>query len=351
MSKFAIISDTHIGARLDSLIFDDYFLRFFREIFFPTLKRLGITKVFHLGDVFDRRKYINFNILNRFRRNILHPLEDMGIEIVAISGNHDIFFRNTNEVNALQEILGGWDNIKIYIEPTEIVVDGINILLVPWITQNNLEKISSYLDNTKSSIIMGHFEVNGFQMFRDVECIEGLDRSIFDRFDMVLTGHFHHKNSIDNIHYVGSPYEMTFSDMNDPKGFHIFDSETLELEFIENPFRMFHKIYYDDRGKKSEEILNSIDSQQYVNTYLKVIVNYKTNPIIFDKFIDMLYRIQPAQVNIVEDFNYDFDSSETSEVEDTLSILNVYVDSMDVFDKQKVKDILRGLYIEASNIG
>jgi hypothetical protein len=139
--------------------------------------------------------------------------------------------------------------------------------------------------------------------------------------------------------------------MNDPKGFHIFDSETLELEFIENPFRMFHKIYYDDRGKKSEEILNSIDPQQYVNTYLKVIVNYKTNPIIFDKFVDMLYRVQPAQVNVVEDFNYDFDSSETSEVEDTLSILNVYVDSMDTFDKQKVKDILRGLYIEASNIG
>jgi len=349
MGKVVLLTDTHIGARSDSLVFDNYFQKFFNDILFPTLKREKIKTIFHLGDVFDRRKYINFNILNRFRNNFLHPLENMGVNMFVLSGNHDVFFRNTNDVNSIQEIMGGWDNITVINEPKEMIFDGLKLLLLPWITNDNLEETNKLISNTSARVLFGHLQIHGFQMYGGINCEDGLDGSMFHQFDMVISGHFHHKSSNDNIHYLGAPYEMTFADMNDPRGFHILDTKTLSMEFIENPYRMFHRVVYDDRGKTIDEILNSIEPTKYSETYIKVIVNYKSNPFFFDKFIDMLYGVSPAEIKIIEDFNVDVDSGETS-TEDTLSILFEYVDSMElVMDKTKLKEILRGIYLEATN--
>ena len=58
--KIALLNDTHFGARNDSPAFLDYFMRFYNEIFFPYLKDNNIKTLIHLGDVVDRRKFINF---------------------------------------------------------------------------------------------------------------------------------------------------------------------------------------------------------------------------------------------------------------------------------------------------
>ena len=39
---------------------------------------------------------------------------------------------------------------------------------------------------------------------------------------------------------------MYWNDAGDIRGFNIFDTETYEMEFIENPYNMFEKVYYED---------------------------------------------------------------------------------------------------------
>ena len=61
--KIALVTDTHFGARSDSQAFDAYFKKFYQEVFFSEIDKRKITKIIHLGDCFDRRKYVNFNSL------------------------------------------------------------------------------------------------------------------------------------------------------------------------------------------------------------------------------------------------------------------------------------------------
>lgn len=354
MSLLAILTDTHIGSKGDSLVFDDYFQKFFNEVFFPTIKQLNIKTVFHLGDLVDRRKYINYNILSRFRRKFLHPLEDLGATLSVVPGNHDAFFKNTNEVNAVQELLGGWSNVRIYTDPEEVEVDGTRILLMPWITQANQEVAVAMIQNSTAPYLMGHLEINGFTMHYGVTCETGMEPDVFGHYNAVLTGHFHHKSSKDNIHYLGAPYEMTFADLSDPKGFHLFDTETGALTFVENPYKMFHRIPYDDRGLTLDAVLRPIlPLSQFENTIVKVVVNYKSNPYYFEKFIDAIYQVSPAELKIVEDYSCESEESAESglDAEDTLTILGKYVDGWETeFNRDRLKLILRNLYDQASDM-
>ena len=137
------------------------------------------------------------------------------------------------------------------------------------------------------------------------------------------------------------------------KGFHLFDVVSRELEFIPNPNIMFHRIVYDDKEESITEIGNK-DLSKYTNTYVKVVVVNKTNPYLFDKFMGNLYDMNPIDVTIAEDFTdltEGVDDDMIDQAEDTLTILNKYVDSIqeDGIDNNKLKTLLRELYVEALN--
>ena len=112
--KIALITDTHFGARNDSLLFIDFFRKFYENIFFPTLKERGITDVIHLGDVVDRRKFINYKTLNSMKEILFSPLKEMGGNIKIIVGNHDIYYKNTLKVNSMEELTKGMDHVTVY---------------------------------------------------------------------------------------------------------------------------------------------------------------------------------------------------------------------------------------------
>lgn len=357
--KVAIITDQHFGARNDSIHFLDYYQKFYEETFFPKLKEEGITTLLILGDTFDRRKYVNFYTYKRSREMFFDKLYELNIQVHMLAGNHDTYFKNTNEVNSVRLLLQEYDNIHVIDEPQTINLgskyrsDDYPVCMLPWICTENYQQSMEVIKNTNAQICMGHLEIAGFAMNRGMPSHDGLDREIFKNFDLVFSGHFHHRSVEDNIRYLGNPYELTWQDYNDVRGFHIFDFGDRSLKFIENPNIMFHKIKYDDKEESITEI-TSKDLSKYTNTYVKVVVINKTNPFLFDRFMENLYKVNPIDITIAEDFTdltEGVDDDMINQAEDTLSIINKYVDGIqeEHIDNDKLKTVLKELYVEALN--
>jgi DNA repair exonuclease SbcCD nuclease subunit len=346
---------THIfGARGDSLDFHKYFEKFYDEVFFPYLKANDIEFIFQMGDLFDRRKYINFNTLHLCRNYFFDQCEILGIKVHTLLGNHDVAFKNTLEVNSTGLLLNEYNCVEYYDDFDTVEFDGVNIDIVPWICDSNEKEIFQRMKQSKSQICFGHFEIAGFEMDKGNVCDHGLDKKMLSKYDIVLSGHFHHKSSDGNITYVGTPYEMTWSDYNDPKGFHIFDTNTRELEFVKNPNTMFNKLTYDD-GEQDFEFWKKYNFSSLKDSYVKVVVLNKQNPYLFDHVIDSLYKIGVADLSIVEDFsdmNEDIDQDIVDQAEDTMTILGKYVDNLNLsVEPEKLKMVLKELYVESLTIG
>lgn len=349
--KIVILGDTHFGARGDSLDFHRYFQRFYDEVFFPYLKENNITTIFQMGDLFDRRKFINFNSLYLSRRYFFNICKENNITLHTLIGNHDVAFKNTLEVNSPSLVIGDYSNIVVYQNFTSVEFDGLAIDVVPWICDDNETEIFKQIKASKSEICFGHFEISGFEMDKGNVCEVGIDKKSLSKYDIVLSGHFHHKSSDKNITYVGTPYEMTWADYKDPKGFHVFDTETRELTFIQNPFTMFNKIVYND-SETDFEFWKQFDYSSYKDTYLKVVVLSKQNPYMFDHVIDNLYKVGCSDISIVEDFSDTIivDDDIVDQAEDTITILNKYIDAIELdIESDKLKSMMKELYIEALN--
>jgi len=352
-AKVAIITDQHFGARNDSTHFLDYYEKFYEHTFFPVIKSQNIDTLFILGDTFDRRKYINFYTYKRTREMFFDKLADMNIKVFMLAGNHDTYFKNTNEVNSVDLLLQEYKNILVIDKPTTIYTKNTHICMLPWICAENHEESMFVLSDTDADIVMGHLEISGFTMHRGMQSHEGLDRGIFKKFGTVFSGHYHHRSNEDNIRYLGNPYELTWQDYNDSRGFHLFDLNTLDLEFIENPNVMFHRITYDDKENSITEITGK-DLSKYTNTYVKVVVINKTNPYLFDKFMENLYKVNPIDITIAEDFadlTEGIEDDMINEAEDTITIINKFVDNIQEnnIDNEKLKTVMKELYVEALN--
>ena len=349
--KICLLGDTHFGARNDHLAFHDHFELFYKDVLFPYLEQNDIDTVIQFGDLFDRRKYINFGTLYRSRKYFFDPLREKGIKLHVFVGNHDTFFKNSNTVNAPGLLLTEYDNVYVYDTPETVGFDGVDIALLPWVNTGNLNDCMEFIDTTSAQILFGHLELAGFEMYRGSVHDHGMDANIFGKFDIVCSGHFHHKSTRGNIHYLGTPYEMTWSDYDDTRGFHVFDTDTRQISFVRNPYRMFHKVYYDDSDKTMEEILD-FDYSGLQNTFVKVVVKNKTNPYWFDMFINKLERVGLVNLQVVDDhlnLNIEDDSGIAGEAEDTITILKKVIAGIETqtVSKKKLEVFLVSLYNEA----
>ena len=350
--KIALLTDTHFGARNDNVNFNEYFYNFYEGVFFPYLQQNNIKHCIHLGDLMDRRKFVSYRILKDFRERFIQPFNHLKIDLHILVGNHDIYFRNTNDVNSLQELLGErHDNIYLYPEAQEVDFDGFPILMMPWINPQNEIYSFGMMDETKADTMMSHLEVVGFEMHGGHFSESGFDKSQFKKFDTIFSGHYHKKSDDGQIYYLGTPYQMTWSDYNCPKGFHVFDTETRELTRIVNSQKIFEKIYYDD----TQENYDTHDVNQYRNKYIKLVVVNKNDLYKFDKFTDKLFKADCHEVKIIEDFT-DLDANTVSDdivenSQDTMTLLGKYIDDLDVnLDKTKLKTDISKLYHEAQDL-
>jgi DNA repair exonuclease SbcCD nuclease subunit len=350
--KIAIINDTHFGARADSQIFLDYFLEFFEEQFIPYLKDNKINRVLHLGDFMDRRKFVNFQTLNQTRERLLEVLYKENIEVDCLLGNHDTYFRNTNDINSLQELFGNrYINFRVHENPAELEFDGYTIAMIPWINKENKEDTFKFLQNSSANMVCGHFELNGYQVMPGMRFEGGMDDDILKKFELVLSGHFHTKQIGEHVQYLGTQYQITFADLNQKKGFHVFDTESRTLDFIENTKRMFYALTYDDKDTSLTDELLHMDPTQYENSYIKVYVKNKNKPYTFDRFLDRLYDASVANITLVEEIDQIGDLNEEDVLDmaqDTVTLIGNEIDAMEDIDNPgKLKKIIRDLYMEA----
>lgn len=351
--KVLLVTDTHFGCRNDLAIFHDYIGRFYNEVFFPYLENNGINTIVHLGDIFDRRKYINFESLERCREYFFEQLEKRNLNLHLIIGNHDTFFRDTNRVNSPRLLLQEYDRIKIYEGPTTVQLGNTEVMFIPWICSENEKQTYKMIKKTTAQVAFGHLELAGFEMYKGAVIDHGMDAKVFKKFDLVCTGHFHHKSSKDNIHYLGSPYEIVWSDYDDPRGFHTFDTDTRQLEYIENPLKIFHKIHYDDTRYpdhyKFDLVCDQSDPATFKDCFVKVIVDKKNNAYAFDLFINQLEKAGVSDLQVVEDaieVELQTDEQIAENADDTLSIIKQVVDELGIPKKQKksVNELMVDLY-------
>lgn len=341
--KAVILNDTHFGFKNDSCIVLDYFLDFFTEQLFPYLKNNEIKTIFHLGDLFDRRKYVNFKTLHRVRKEFLEPLQDMGIRVHAICGNHDTYYRNTNNLNSLQELASQFSNWTIYSEPTNLHLSVGCVALLPWINQENEMKSAQFVSETECSILLGHLELCGFQSIRGTFIEQGYDPKNFEKFEYVLTGHYHIKSSRNNIHYLGTQYQMGFSDVWEPKGFHVFDFKERTLEFILNPKKLFYTFdYYEE--KKELPNFNELK-----DCHVKIFIKNKTKQNLFEKYLDKFYEAGVAELLVADDIATNPELTAVDIHKDTLQLLHEEINTIQEssVNKSTLAEIINTAYNSA----
>jgi len=344
--QIAVLNDTHFGARNDNQQFLDYFFRFFDDVFFPFCKENNINTVIHLGDIMDRRKYVNFNTLNQVRTRFVERLTENGMVMHCIPGNHDTFYKNTSTVNCLNELFDHYDNIHVYGEPTTLQFDGVDIDLIPWMNTENHDRCMNFIRNSRSAICGGHFELAGYQVLRGVLHQGGMDPNVLSNYDLVMSGHFHNGHKKNNVHYLGTQYQITFSDLNDQKGFHIFDTDDKSVTQIKNPDRLFVKIAYDD---SDPSLIESIDTSHFEGKYVRLYVVNKENASLFERFLDSLYEAKATNVVVFDEI---VDKEYTEDIDlsvDTLTLINQEIDDSipENIDRDKLKKVVRELYLES----
>lgn len=343
MSKVAIITDTHYGARKGSKLFHDYFEKFYNDIFFPNLDEHGIDTLIHMGDAFDSRKGIDFKALDWAKRVVFEPLKQRGITMHLMVGNHDAYYKNTNSINAVELLLQEYDNVITYSKAQEVEIGGLGVLFIPWINDENSEDTFKLIKNSNLQCAMGHLELSGFRAHRGCIMENGIDSQLFENYKVVFSGHYHTRSSDGKIFYLGNPYEMFWNDVNDTRGFHFFDTETLEHTPIDNPYQLFHNLYYEDTDHQM------FDVTPYENKIVKVIVKKKSDSKKFEKYIDKLYSVGVADLKIVENFQLtESEDFEVEESEDTLSILDRYIGESETdLNKERIQNVMRSIYQEA----
>ena len=345
--KIALITDQHLDGRKGSLAFWNYFQQFYDDIFFPTLEKEGISTIIDLGDTFDNRKSMDYNVCNRVTSNYFDRLKNYDVHMLL--GNHCVYYKNTNKINSPELLLKQYDNIKIYSEPKHLKLGSKKFLMLPWINRENQDSVLKLLETSEADILCGHLELSGFEITPGMKMDHGMDASLFHRFKRVWSGHYHHKSKKGNVQYLGNPYQMFWNDYKDARGFHIYDTESDRLKFVANPYEIFDKIFYDDTSVD----YNKQDVSSYKNKFIKVIVENKTDYHMFETLVDRLYNVGVHDVKIAETLiDEDLENSSVDvEIKDTMTLLSEYIDEVEMsVSKSDLKNLMKSLYIESCEI-
>ena len=256
MAIFAILGDTHFGARRDDQNIAQNQRLFFDSVFWPYMDQHGLCSIITTGDTFDTPGHLTSKAWMMYKDCLGDPNRKSGwsLETFMLVGNHDLAQKNSVSNSTLEMVVT--NDVNMISAPFHYE-DFYSVgLIVPWICQDNQEvifdKIRQFADfkTDKKKFIVGHFELSGFEMSKGNIINHGHSPDLFKGIDLVLSGHYHTKSVKGNIVYVGTPYQLTWHDADDDKGFHIFNTETFELTFVSNPHILFKRIRITEENVK-----------------------------------------------------------------------------------------------------
>lgn len=351
-----LLGDCHFGVRNDNIILRNQMVSYFKDQLFPYILDNGIQVVFQLGDLFDKRKSTNNETMYIVRTEILDWFEANKIYFIVLTGNHDIYYRDDNTISTVVELLRGYEYVKAFNEPASININNVNIDLIPWINKNNGIQVNTFVANSTSDFCLGHFEFSGFRFSKDGQLSEhGMSITPFKKYKMVYSGHYHTRSKINNVEYIGTPYELTKSDYDDPKGITVLNVVDGTTKFIENSFKLHKKIVYNDKVNDYSKI-KAVDFKDFRDCILEVHVNVKEKKKTFDKLINFIYSNNPSDVDIIDNTNkitYDEDitvnaSVETGKLLDN-GVKNIASNNSNICET-KLKQITDDVYNKALNL-
>lgn len=306
MPKIAQLADIHFGCRNGSLAFSVNQEKFYRDVFFPYMADQEINHLIIYGDIFDHQKKIDFNSLYRARKFFFDPLVESGIRTWILVGNHDIYYKNTLEVNSPMLLLGEYlqEGLDVTLIQAPIMID--NHIFIPWVCESNEKEVMSLLSSVKKSedyYVHGHFEFKGFKMYANTpEATEGMSADIFKKFRHVYSGHYHEPSTKKNVTYVGAPTEYTWSDAGCVRGFNVFDDETNTLIKIRNPYTMHNKVMIDREHtpKTLLAFLNGL-GLSLKGTVLRVVVSHPMKKSTETALHEWILEQGPDTVEIIDE--------------------------------------------------
>lgn len=335
--KSLIIGDLHLGIKNNT-----NFINYQIEELNKTLKFISdnnIENVIFLGDIFDNRQNIDINILY----NIIDPFEKLNkINVYIIVGNHDTYFKTTNDINSLSTIFKKY-NFNIIDKIQEINIDGEKCLFVPWMNKYNFENYVDKIKKSNAKYCFGHFAINDFYMIKGVKEQKGLEQSIFKKFEKTFSGHFHLKDNQKNIIYVGSHVQLNWNDYNDKKRMIFFDTDT-EIKNIELSDDIFKKIFINNDTDK-------INPEDYKNKIVKIYVEKKLKTsdinkidkikelVISCEIIDNTILIEKINENVKSE---DFSDMLKEMLESQENLDEKYKESVNKYLNKKYNDVIQG---------
>lgn len=345
MSKVCLITDTHFGVNKNSELMLKSSMDFFDNQLIPFLKEKSIDTIFILGDIFDNRNFIKTIIHEEVYELFNTKLKDF--KIYAILGNHDCIYESTTEAHSLK-FLKKFDNVTVVDRnATHVTIDNKDILLVPWM--HNQNDILDIFQENEADIVMGHFDITGFNFNKWTLSHSGISPDHFSgRYGLVFSGHFHTRTNVSlkgtQFVYVGSPYQMTKVDIDEERGFVILDVEKMKYKYFTNEVSTkFVKVVYPE----------SISESTIKNNRVELHIHYNKesySPDEYDKYIQQVSSHCPAELEIFyadkSVLATDFDISAAS-ISNPKLLMKSYVEKTEIVNKNKVYLKLIELYDNA----
>lgn len=337
MSKVAIISDTHWGARNSSLIFLEYMSWWWENEFIHYCKENKIKEVIVAGDFFDSRTNLNTRML-KYVNKFIKQIEDEGIFLHMIPGNHDLFYRNSNDIDSLSAIDRS-PNVIVYREAQDVNIRDNLFFMCPWINQNNYESTLVAMKESKAKHMIGHLEIAGRKMYKHSSAEHGMEADIFKQFDHVYSGHFHHPSTVGNLTYLGSPFHITWQDHGDKRGFMVFDTEDASHEYVENTHCLFERIYYDD----TEDSYTEMAVDHLENKFVELVVVKKDSEAELAHFVGKIREVNTWSFEVIDRTELELTGDEEVDAEslkhDTMTLTKSYMKEV-VDEKEMARTVL-----------
>ena len=346
-----IISDTHFGARNNSVEWLDRMIEYFEDYFIPKVKenyKKGDILI-HCGDVYDNRQSVNLLVLHRTIGLFEKFSEIFEDGIYVIAGNHDIMRKNSNDITSL-DTLKYIPNVNIYKEPVTIEIPDTKLLLMPWRKSHADE--ATCIAGSDAEYLFCHTTVLGAKFDKYRHSGEGLDSDDCKELKRVYTGHIHLSQEYKNILYVGNPYQMTRSDANNAKGFWCVDFESEKETYYENKYSpKFVKIYINQALESTLSEIIDVATNNFVDIYVPndYLIKYQVTPLIDEiskvsKRLDVI-PFELDESNQIQTYDIDYDKTLN-----TYNLCEKYVGNMSLDDgmKTKVLALLKTTYNEAS---